>query len=314
MSKKYLGILLLFAAALCWGPSPVVSKLALNEVPQLSFAFLGRILALAIVFILFFKKGYFRIDKKDLMLFVLAGLTGAVLNVAFFVYGIKLTRATDAQAIFTLAPAINAVFAYFILKEKIKVIQIFGVIIGLIGALLIAGADFFVTGSLRLGSMEGNFLIFMACISWVFYIIISKKLSKKYSPISITSYSFLVSAIVFLPFAFFENLKDSSWIGNLGFAGIFGIIYQGIFASVIAFLTYQTGLKLTNAFMAGVILYLNPVVTTIFAVPVLGEKITSPFIAGTVLIICGSLIATQYELVKGHIHRHIKRIRGIKTS
>lgn len=307
MQKKYLGLLLLLAAVLCWGPAPVISKLALAEVPQLSFAFLSRTLALAIALVLFFNKGYFKIKKKDLPKFIMAGLAGAVFNVAFFLYGIQFTRATDAQAIFTVGPVINATFAYFILKEKIKTIQILGVIVGFLGALVIAGSDFFNTGSLQIGNLGGNFLIFMASVSWVFYIIISKGLSKDYSPISITSYSFLVATICFFPLAIFENLINSAWISTIGFAGIFGIIYQGVFASILAFTAYQTGLKLTSAFLAGVVLYLNPVITTIFAVPVLGEKISTPFIVGTVLIISGSVIATQYDLVKGHVSRRLGR-------
>lgn len=306
MAKKYAGLLFLLGAVLCWGPAPVVSKLALAEVPQLSFAFLSRSLALLIICVLFLSKGYFKIDKKDLPQFILAGLLGAVFNVAFFLYGIKLTRASDAQAIFTVGPVINAVFAHFILKEKIKTVQMVGVLIGFVGALIIGGEDFFTTGTLHLGNMWGNLLILMASISWVGYIIVSKELSVKYSPISITSYSFLVASVAFLPLAVFENLNGMNWVSGLGFIGVFGVVYQGIFASVIAFLTYQTGLKMTSAFLAGVVLYLNPVITTMVAVPVLGEKISAAFVIGTAFIIAGSIIATQYNLVRYHVNRHLR--------
>lgn len=154
--------------------------------------------------------------------------------------------------------------------------------------------------------MLGNVFIFFAALSWVGYILISKKLSKNYSPITITCYSFLVSLLVFTPIAFFENYQNLNWVNHLTFNGFFGIFYQGVFASVIAFLAYQTGLKLTSAFTAGVILYLNPIVTTLVAVPVLGEKITTPFIIGAALIIIGSLTATQYELLKNNIRRKTK--------
>lgn len=310
MSKlkgRYLGLIFLVGAVLCWGPAPVISKLALSEVPQLSFAFLSRFLALTIITLLFFRKDIFKIKKVDLPKLIFAGLAGAVFNVIFFLYGIQLTKASDAQAIFTAGPVINAVFAHFILKEKIKSIQMIGVFIGFFGALVIAGKDFFTTGSLNLGSMQGNFLIFLASVSWVVYIILSKELSHKYSAYTISFYSFLVASVSFFPMAILENIFNSSWIAHVGFAGIFGIFYQAVFASVIAFLFYQTGLKLSTAFMAGVVLYLNPVLTTIVAVPVLEEKISLPFIVGTALIISGSIIATQYELVSRHVKRISKR-------
>lgn len=307
MSKKYLGLFFLLGAVLCWGPAPVASKLALNQIPQLSFAFLSRFLAFTIISILFFRKGAFKVRREDLPKLIFAGLAGAVFNVAFFLYGIKLTKASDAQAIFTAGPVINAIFAHFVLKEKIEMIQMLGVVVGFVGALVIAGEEFFTTGVLHMGSLQGNLLIFFASISWVVYIIISKELSSKYSAYTISTYSFLVASISFLPMAIVENLINSSWVGHVGFVGIFGVFYQAIFASVIAFLLYQSGLKITSAFMAGVVLYLNPVLTTIVAVPVLHEHISTPFIIGTTLIIGGSITATQYELVRHHVRRIVKR-------
>ncbi len=307
MLKKYGGILALFISVLCWGPAPVISKIALAEIPQLSFAFSSRFLALLILAIIFLPKGHFKVDKKDFLWLFLAGVTGATLNVGFFLYGLKLTTAMSSQAIFTTAPIITAILAHFFLKERINRIQIFAVILGFLGAAVIATKDFFEKGSSQSGNLLGDMLIFLAAVSWVFYILLSKRLSKKYSPITITFYSFLVSSVIFAPLAVLENIHGNAWLNNLGSAGIFGILYQSIFSSVIAFSAYQTGIRLTSAFTAGVILYLNPVATTIFAVYILGEKISTAFIIGTLFIITGSLIATQYETLKNHVSKRLNR-------
>lgn len=310
MIKKYGGIIALAIAVLCWGPAPVVSKLALAEIPELSFAFLSRSLAFTILVLVFLPKGYFKIERRDLPIFFLAGLTGAVLNVGFFLYGLQHTTAMNSQVIFTIAPIITAIFAHFLLRERIKLVQSFAIAIGFIGAIIISLQDFFETGSFNSGNMIGNFFVFLAAVSWVAYILISKKLSKKYSPITITCYSFMIASFVFAPLALFENRNGLVWISSLGVAGIFGIIYQAIFASVIAFLAYQTGLKLTSAFTAGVILYLNPIITVVVAYFFIGEKITPVFLIGTVFIIIGSLIATQYETLKYHAGKRWGRINS----
>lgn len=307
MTKKHIGILALLISVILWGPAPVITKLALLEIPQFSLALLRSVMAIMLVFIFFFPKGYFRIQKRDLLTFVLAGLFGSVFNIFFFFIGIQHTSATSSQAIFTVSPVMTALLAHFILHEKIKTMQFIGVFIALIGAIMVALRSILETGNLNLGSTFGNFLVFLAALSWVGYILYSKRLSKKgYSPITITSYSFVVALLAFLPLALWENLKDSSWVYSLGPNGWVGIFYQGIFASVLAFLAYQTGLKLTSAFTAGVILYLNPIVTTLVAVPVLGEQITTPFIIGATLIIVGSFIATQLEFVKHHVRKYAK--------
>lgn len=306
--KKYFGLLVLLIAILCWGPAPVVTKLALTEIPEFSFAFFGRIIAFIILAAIFIPRGFLKIKRHDLPMLILAGLTGSVFNVGFFIFGIQQTNTMDAQAIFSVGPVVNAILVYFILKEKIKPIQGLGVAVGFIGAVLIATRTFFETGTLSQGNLFGDLLIFIASISWVGYILISKKLSRTYSPQTITLYSFFISSVVFAPLALFESFSNSSWIHIVSFQGIFGILYNGIFASVIAFLAYQTGLRLTSAFAAGVILYLNPVATTLFAVPILGEKITAPFVIGALLIILGSIIATQHEHVRKNVNLRFLRI------
>lgn len=306
MEKKRLGILLLLASVLLWGPAPVITKLTLLEIPKFSLAFLRALISTAIVFALFYKKGYFRIEKKDRLMFVAAGLLGSVFNLMFFFFGVALTPAINVQTIFTVNPVITAVLAAVLLKEKISPIQFVGVAIGLLGALIVALRDIFETGSFNPGNTLGNAFIVFAALSWVGYILISKKLSYRYSPITIASYSFLVSLFAFTPLAFFESWQNINWTAHLTFNGFFGIFYQGVFASVLAFLAYQGGLKLTSAFLAGVILYLNPLIAVLVAVPVLGEKVTPPFLLGAGLIIAGSMIATQYELVKNHVKRRMK--------
>jgi len=120
MNKKQLGILLLLVSVLMWGPGPVITKLALKEVPQWSLAFLRAVISTAIVFILFYKKGYFKVEKKDLPLLYTAGALGSVFNLAFFFLGIQRTSAINAQTIFTVSPILTAVLAAILLKEKIK--------------------------------------------------------------------------------------------------------------------------------------------------------------------------------------------------
>lgn len=301
ISQKQLGLLLLLATVFLWGPGPVVTKLALEEVPQFSLAFLGRLLALVCMVFVARKGKAFAIEKKDMGMFFLAGLFGQGLNLGLFFYAIQHTSAMTAQAIFALAPVATAIFAFAFLKERITTLQLTGTFIALGGALLITMETVLLGGSWNGGAFIGNIVMIFAMISWVAYILVSKKLSVRYSPITITLYSFLVGFLMFLPFALLENARSIAWIGSVGFQGWFGVFYQGIFASVLAFLAYQTGLKLTSAFTAGLVLYLNPIVTALVAVPVLGERLSTLFVIGTGLILFGSFVATQFERMKNHI-------------
>src|SRR3989344_9567384 len=138
MGKKQLGLIALLISVFAWGPAPVFTKLALTEFDAFSFAFAGRIIALALLAILFVPRGFLKIQIKDIPLIILAGLTGAVFNVGFFIFGIQMTGAMDAQAIFSSGPLLTAIFAHFILKEKISKLKSLGVVIGFFGAVVIA--------------------------------------------------------------------------------------------------------------------------------------------------------------------------------
>ena len=298
MTSKNRGITLLLLAVLLWGPNPVITVVTLQQIPPLSLGFFRLAFAAVIAAVFFIPRGYLRIQRKDIPVFILIGLFGSSLNMAFFLFGLQHTTAMTAQAIFTATPVFTAIFAYLILKERIQLVQVIGVAIGLAGSLFIALRAFFETGNFEDGSLFGNGLIFVSLLMWVAYILISKNLSERYSPFTLTGFVFIFGGLSFIPLAVWENMQIGiDWVDAVTLGGVLGVVYQGAVASFIAFIAYQIGLQLTTAFAAGVVLYLGPVVTTAFAVPVLGETITWPFVIGVLLIISGSFVATQHEFV-----------------
>lgn len=300
MSKRNLGILALVGSMLFWGPGPVVIKLGLTEVPPYSLAFLRLFLAWLIVLpFFFFNEHHKKIARKDLPLFLLMGIFGSGLNVLFFMSGIIRTTANSSAAIFAAVPLVNAVAAGIILREKETPVRIIGVVIGFFGSLLIAFAPIISgkTGS-ESGDIIGNFFIVGAVLSWVTYIIGSRGLLLKYSPLTLTTFSFFMGACCLFPLALNEFLNNPNWIFDVHFKGWFAIFYATIFSSVVPYSLYNWGLKQTSAFLAGLVNYLNPVMASIAAAIVLKEQPTLIFLGGTTLIFLGVFLATLYESLK----------------
>lgn len=300
MTKRRLGILALLGATLFWGAGPVITKLGVREVPPYSLAFLRFFLAVVLLLPFFLASRHRKIQRSDLPKFLMAGLTGSGLNAIFFMAGISRTTAISSAAIFATVPLVNALAATLILREKASSVRIFGIAIGLIGSLLIAlGPKFLGVGNGQApGDIWGNLLVGISVVSWVTYIILSKELLVKYSPLTVTTISFMVGTIFLLPFFFVELISNPSWYLAMTQVGIISIIYGAIFAFVLSFLLYQYGLKQTSAFEAGAVLYLNPVLASIFAIPILGEWPTPIFLVGTGLILGGVFLATTYEFIK----------------
>lgn len=297
MSKRKIGLLALLGATLFWGGGPVITKLGLEEIPPFTFVFLRLTLALLTILPFFFIFNHHRIAKKDIFKIILVGFFGSGLNGLFFISGISHTTATTAASIFATVPLINSIAAAFILREKPTKVRIIGVVIGLIGSLIITlGPN--LTKQNVTGDVLGNLLIMGAVFSWVAYIIISKGLLKKYSPLTLTTYSFLVGTIMLFPLTIIEFLNQPDWYLNVTALGMGGIIYGALFAGILAFLLFQIGTKYTSAFSAGVSTYLQPVLTAIVAAPILGEVPTPIFLIGTSLILGGVFLATSFELIK----------------
>ena len=297
MSKRTLGVLALIGAAIVWGIGPVITKHGLQDVPPFSLAFLRNVLAIVILLPLAFR-GVRKVLRKDLPNLLLIGLFGSGLNGIFFFAGLSRTSATASIAIFATVPLINAIAASLILKEKPSLVRILGVIIGFLGSFLIALGPTLLGGKLVDGDVLGNLLVVGSVFFWVAYIIGSKKLLEKYSPLTIITFSTLAGTVFLFPLFFLELVNNPSWYLNVGISGFTAIIYGGIISGVLAFTLFQWGMQYTSAFEAGIVVYLQPVLTDIFAVPVLGEQLSPVFLIGTALILGGVFLATTYELVQ----------------
>lgn len=298
MSKRGWGIIALLCSTFIWGVGPVFAKLGLNEMPPFSLAFLRTLLSLLILAPFVVATGKYKVKKADIPRLLLVGLFGSGLNAIFFLWGVSKTSASASSSIFATAPLVNAIAASLILRERPAAIRILGVIVGFLGSLLIAlGPALLGKGRIN-GDVLGNFLIVASVFCWVAYIIYSKELLEKYQPVTIITFSILSGLIILLPLAYMELLINPFWYLKLNFNGLISILYGGIFSGVVAFFFFQWGLKFTSAFEAGMLIYLQPVLTDIAAVPILGEKLSPIFILGSVLILGGVFLATSYELIQ----------------
>lgn len=298
MSKRSLGVLALLMSTLIWGTGPVITKVGLQEMSPFSFGFLRTILSLVLLLPFVVYKGLHKVKREDIIPLLVVGAFGSGINTILFLGGVAKTSATASSAIFATVPLINAIAAGIILREKPTLIRVLGVVIGFLGSALIAlGPSFLGQGTID-GDIFGNFLVLGSAFCWVAYIIGSKRLLEKYKPITIITFSLLSGTLILLPLSFLDFLNNPNLFSEIGVNGLLAIAYGGILSGIVAFLLFQWGMQYTSAFEAGIVTYLNPVLTDIFAVPILGEKLSPVFLLGSTFILGGVFLATTYELIK----------------
>jgi len=194
--NNYKAHLALLSANVIYGMNHIIAKDIMPEkLGPTAFIFI-RILGASILFwtIKSFVKE--KIDRKDYFRLIVCGVLGIAINQLLYFHGLNLTSPIDASIIYTSVPVLVLIFSYFLLKEKFTKTKILGIIIGGIGALLLI---LYSSKNEGTSSLLGNLFIFSNAVLYAFYLVYVKPLMKKYQPITVISWVFLIGFIFMIP-------------------------------------------------------------------------------------------------------------------
>ena len=121
-------------------------------------------------------------------------------------------------------------------------------------------------------------------VSYAFQIMTSKHISKSYSGYSQAFWSFLIAAILLLPFA---PVPLDVISGNIVY-----LILLSIFPTILAISLYFNGLNKVRASSASILGLIEPVSAVILSILILHESISIPVLLGGALILVGGAIVT----------------------
>lgn len=300
--------LALLTANIIWGGTPVIAKLALQEFPIGTLAFLRFFLAflLLLPFILTVKQKD-KIQTGDWPKFVGLGLLIVTFHIFFFFTGVKKTTAIDASVLALIVPIISVVVGWWFLREKIYWINLIGIILGMIGAVINVGLPLIFVGSLTSEALIGNILIVLSSLCFVGGAILSRMMLKTYSALTLTWTSFLIGSLTFLPLAVVELANDPTWFTRVSLIGSFGLVYVTLLSSICAYFLFNWSLVKIGVVRADLIQYIQPAVSASLAIPILNERISYSFVVGTCLIVLGVYWGTLGKSEHHHHHLHHQR-------
>lgn len=232
-----------------------------------------------------------------LLLYIIFGSFNAVV-VKFAVKEISpITLTFFRFLVAAIVPLTVAILGYLFLREKVTAYQILGVILGFLGVLFIVLQSASTPNILTLGTPLGNIIIFIAVIIFSFYIVLSRGLSRIYSPITISFYSF-VSSVVLLGIALPIEVSSSTFsITSFSKEAIFDILFLGVVSSVIMYYLHQFGIRRTSAFISSFVFLIASITASIPAIFLLKEELTLSFLSGTVLILLGVFLGVVYHQI-----------------
>ena len=265
----------------------IVAKVVVRDVEPFTLTLVRSIistLAMGLILILRGRKPVIR--REDYRLVFWLSFLAIPVNQFLFLYGMKYTIPSNAALLYATTPIVVIVFSHYFLKERLTRQKLAGVILGFAGVTIVI----FERGvSASMEFVYGNVVIFVAVLAWALYTVYGRKMIVKYGAIEASSVTLIAGTLLFIPFGLipalrfpYEQLTAANWM-QIG--------YLGVVTSVFAYLLWYYALGRIEAGKVALFANLQPILTTILAVVLLGQGITASFLIGGTIAISGVVVA-----------------------
>lgn len=279
--------ILAFISMFFWGMSYVWSKIVFEVYSPLTTIYFRLLISFVVLFLFGYATGQLKaIRKEDQWLFVGSAFLNPFLYFVGENYGLSMVSASLSSIIVATIPLFAPFAAYYFFRERLKPVNIAGVIISFAGLLvIIINRDFSLNAN-----PWGILLLFLAVFSAVFYVVVLKKLSMKYNPITIITWQNMLGSLYFLPFFLF--IDGSSFVNiRPGILPVASLLMLGLFASSVAYVLYTYVVKYLGVIKSSLYTNLIPVFTVIFSFYLLGEQFSTKKIVGMFVVIVGVVLS-----------------------
>ncbi len=289
-NRRIAGHLAALFTIIIWGTTFISTKVLLVDFKPVEILFFRFVMGFAALFLVcpHCMKG---VGRRQELTFALAGLSGICLYYLLENIALTYTMASNVGVIISVAPFFTAILSRLFLKSegKLRANFFIGFVVAMAGVALIS----FNGSQMELNPM-GDLLAVLAAFVWACYSILTKKISSFGYPVILTTRRTFFYGILFMVPALFlfdvemglERFADVAYLLN--------ILYLGLGASALCFVTWNLAVKALGAVKTSVYIYMVPVITVVTSVLVLKEPVTWVSLMGTVLAVAG-LFLSEYN-------------------
>ena len=283
---------LLALANLFWAGNWVIGRALRESFAPFTLSFLRWLVAALVLapFAMSALRGKGAVVRRHLGLLLVLALTGGVMFQAMLYLGLQTTTAVNAVLLNSSAPLFMLLCSWMLEREAASVRQIVGVLISWAGIFVILGRGDVAT-LLRMEFHAGDGWILLAMPMWGLYSVLLKRL-----PPELRGTAFLcVLAAMTVPLLVPPMAAEMLFVPpkTPTGAGLVGVLYLGLFASVGAFMCWNRAVALVGANVAGFSMPLLPAFGTVLAMVFLGEELRPFHLAGIATILAGVILATR---------------------
>lgn len=277
---------------LFWGLTFVWFKIAVNHYEPVTIIFIRLVLSSVLLFAFIrISRNTEKVSRGDFKWFALLALSQPFFYFLGESFGLKYVSSTISSAIIATIPLFSPLAAIWFTREKTNIFTWFGILVSFFGIILML-----VNRDLSLNAApKGIFLLFFAVFSAVLYSVIVKKLTHKYSALTIISRQNLLGAFYFLPLFLLFDLKGFLMV-KPDTDLILALLQLAVFGSCLAYLFFIMAVAKLGMVKANIFTNLIPVFTAVAAYFVLSESFTFQKIAGITLVVMGIVVSQSREI------------------
>ena len=290
-SKQKTGPLLIILAGCLWGCMGIfVRKLASYGFSSVQIVSI-RITLAALVFsglLLVRDRSGFRISLRDIPLFLGLGFGSILFFTVCYFTAITLMSLSTAAILLYTSPIWIMLMSVLFFREKLNRSKVLALALAFAGCILVSG----ISGN---GITLAGLLVGLGSgIGYGLYSILGTVALRKYSPYTVTTYTFLFAAagswVICNPG---DMVSKFSAAPDLAFL-LFFCCLTALATAVIPFLAYTLGLQTVEASKAGIIATIEPMVATLIGIVFFSEPLT--ILSGLgMLLILGAVILLNCE-------------------
>ena len=285
MSKRYLALIAAFLATSIYGINHTLAKEIMPIYIGSSGFIMLRLLGATLIFwLISLFTPYEKIEKRDFLKIIFAAVLGMCINMLAFFRGLELSTPINSGVIITLSPVLVLILSYFFLKEKVTLKKILGIIIGF------SGAVFLILNTSKTGMNApniplGNSFFLLNASAYAGYLIVVKPLTSKYNIFTIMKWLFLIGLILSAPITY-NQFVEVNWL-ELPWFAIWRMGYVVIGTTFLTYLFNIYALKTLSPTTVGSFIYLQPIITIVFALITANDTLDSIKLLSCLIIFIG---------------------------
>lgn len=231
-----------------------------------------------------------RISARDHLTFLLGGFVLAGTLIAF-AEAFRFTSPCYVSMVSATSPLLVMLLAALFLKEPISLRKSLGVLVGICGALMIV---IFSVGVDANATPIGLFLCFVNILFYASYLVMTRSISKQYSPVTMMRWIFLYGSIFCVPMAipFFSRELCPFFYSPSPVEVYVSLFTVLIFATVVSYFLLPVSLRFIRPTTVSMYSNLQPLVTAVVAISLGQDIFTWNKPVALVLIIAGVYLVT----------------------